>query len=270
MKILVVDGFFRNDSAVLVCENALSGNVLQLNLIAFYPRQCNAQDENLCKKQFQEQLKDTLNQMLVFSLKIQFDNKQFENIDVQLCDLLEMTMPVKSVKSFRLLARSSCPLQVGTINLVQISGASGTRIYDDNSKTQLTVSLYEDMAYRLHIRFTCNRNSGDYNCDLSQNVNIWIDYNDNQYEDEGETQLFQRYQSNTNNQNRNSYDFELYIPTINQREIRGGVHRMRLTVTPDDEYERECGLNNHKETREYTVNIVPKTTYTYSGKTRRK
>ena len=243
MKILVVDGFFRNDSAVLVCENALSGNVLQLNLIAFYPRQCNAQDENLCKKQFQEQLKDTLNQMLVFSLKIQFDNKQFENIDVQLCDLLEMTMPVKSVKSFRLLARSSCPLQVGTINLVQISGASGTRIYDDNSKTQLTVSLYD---------------------------NIWIDYNDNQYEDEGETQLFQRYQSNTNNQNRNSYDFELYIPTINQREIRGGVHRMRLTVTPDDEYERECGLNNHKETREYTVNIVPKTTYTYSGKTRRK
>jgi hypothetical protein len=41
---------------------------------------------------------------------------------------------------------------------------------------------------------------------------------------------------------------------------------MRLTVTPSEEYQRDCGYAASPETRDYTVNIVPKAAYAYAGK----
>lgn len=128
----------------------------------------------------------------------------------------------------------------------------------------MTVTLYEDMTYRLHIQFDCNgQSNGDSsntNCDLSQTINVWIDYNDNGYDDNNENQILHHIQTN-NNVLGNTNDLELYIPSINNNNIKTGIHRMRLTVIPSAEYQRECGNTDEKETREYTVNIVPKVSY---------
>lgn len=176
---------------------------------------------------------------------------------------------------FMLLAKSLCTMNVGRIVLVQMAGAYGTRIHDDTRLNEisnndqyeqhLTVTLYEDMTYRLHIQFNCNGQSnrdllGNI-CDLSQDVNVWIDFNDNGFDDDESRLLHDTRSDNNNNIPGNTIDLELYIPAIDRSNTRTGLHRMRLTVIPNEEYQRECGTTEHKETREYTVNIVPKSTY---------
>jgi hypothetical protein len=163
-------------------------------------------------------------------------------------------------------------LNVGKITLVQLTGEGGTRIQDDvrinaasnddQYRQYLTVTLYEDTTYRLNVQFDCNgqrlRNSKN-NCDPSQIVNVWIDFNDNEYDDR-ESRVLNRIQANRNTP-RNTYDLDLYIPVIDNRNTKSGIHRMRLTVTASEEYQRDCGAIDNKETREYTVNIIPKATY---------
>ena len=50
-------------------------------------------------------------------------------------------------------------------------------------------------------------------------------------------------------------------PYIDGRNTKTGPHRMRLTVTPSKEYQRDCGIIEYPETRDYTINIVPKARY---------
>lgn len=177
---------------------------------------------------------------------------------------------------YMVLKQSRCALNLGRIILVQMNGALESRIQDDvrisavpdndQYRQQRTVTLYEDTTYQLYVQLDCSRQS-DRNtlqsrCDLSQNVKVWIDYNDNDYDD-GESRILQRVRSSANRPE-NTYDLELYIPAIDSRNIRAGPHRMRLTIVPNEEYERECGTIQYLETREYTVNMIPKARY--SGK----
>ena len=174
------------------------------------------------------------------------------------------------------LKQSRCSLNIGRIILVEISGEFQSRIHDDvrtnaigvnnEYREELTVMLYEEMTYRLQVQVKCNRQS-DGNmlqdrCDLSQNVKVWIDLNDNEYDD-GESRILQHVRPNINVLS-NTYDLELYIPPIDGRNIRAGSHHMHVSVVPNEEYQRECGTVQYPETREYTVNILPKATH--SGK----
>ena len=152
-------------------------------------------------------------------------------------------------------------------------GASGSRIQDDtrvnaisndaHNRQGLSVTLYEDTTYQLHVQFECTGRSGrPIRCGLSQAVNVWIDFNDNGFDDR-ESRDLQRTQSNGNTA-RNTNDWQLYIPAIDGTNTRSGLHRMRLSVVRNEKYRRECGTTDYKETREYTVNIIPKVSY--SGK----
>lgn len=172
--------------------------------------------------------------------------------------------------------QSRCALNIGRIVLVQMNGALESRIQDDarlnaapnddQYRQQLSATVYEDTTYRLHVQFECSRQS-DRNrlqarCGRNQNLKAWIDYNGNDYDD-GESRVLQRIRSNMNRLE-NVDDFELYVPAIDARNIQAGSHRMRLTVTPNEQYERDCGTIQYPETREYTINVVPKARY--SGK----
>ncbi len=183
-----------------------------------------------------------------------------------------LVAPVWIGNPYTELKQSLCNLDFVRIILVQMTGAQGSRIQDDTRlasisnedqyQQQRTVTLYEDTTYRLHVQFDCNGQSDRNTCDFSQNVKVWIDFNDNGYDD-GESRVLRRIRSNPNLPE-NTYDLELYIPDIDGRNTRAGLHRMSLTVVPSDEYQRDCGTTDFQESREYTVNIVPKGTY--SGK----
>lgn len=167
--------------------------------------------------------------------------------------------------------QSRCTSNIGRIILFQMTGALESRIQDDvllsaapnndqYRQQELSVTVYEDTTYRLHVQVECDRQSD--RCGLNQNLKVWIDFNGNDYDD-GESRVLQRVRSNTNRLD-NINDYELYIPAINVRNIQAGSHRMRLTVTPNEEYERDCGAIQYPQTREYTINVVPKARY--SGK----
>lgn len=157
--------------------------------------------------------------------------------------------------------------------VVQLSGEDGTQIQDDSQinvlsndnqyRQYLTVTLYEDTTYRLSIQYDCNgqtrKKPRQNSCSISQNINVWIDFNDNEYDD-GESRVIKRIQRNRNGPS-NTYDFDLYIPALDNRNIRSGLHRMRLTVSPTEKYQRECGNVGYTESREYKVNILPKSRY---------
>jgi hypothetical protein len=83
----------------MVCENPLSGNILQLNIITVYPRQCVSQKENMCKIQFVEQLKNMFSQMLIIPVTIYFDENRFKTVDIKICRLTQITGKTESDNS---------------------------------------------------------------------------------------------------------------------------------------------------------------------------
>ncbi len=96
-------------------------------------------------------------------------------------------------------------------------------------------------------------------------MNVWIDLNNDERYDEPETRVPDQWSLH-------SYiplgisDFEISIPTINELSRRKGSHRIRFIAKPNEEYRRKCGNIDYRETQEYTINIVPKTS-TYGGST---
>jgi hypothetical protein len=184
-----------------------------------------------------------------------------------------LLVPADIAAPYMLLKKSTCSLNIGKIVLVQMVGEYESRIQDDTranailnddqNRQSLTVTLYEDTIYRLHVQLDCGGQLGrdpfGNVCDLSQNVNVWIDFNDNGF-DNAERRVLRRPSSNSYISS-GTYDLEISIPLIDGRNTKAGLHRMRLAVMPSKKYRRECGTVKYKETREYTVNIVPKATY---------
>jgi len=185
--------------------------------------------------------------------------------DILFCEFL--VVPVDIGSPYMALKQSRCSLSIGKIALVQMAGEQGSYIRDDiqtnaisnneQNRQQVTVTLYEDTTYRLHVQFNCDRQSA---CDLSQNVNAWIDFNDDGYDEDGESRVSTRPSSNNYNTG-GTHDVEVYVPSIDGWRTKTGPHRMRLTVTPSEEYQRDCGSIDYPETRDYTINIVPKARY---------
>ncbi|CAF1451894.1 unnamed protein product, partial [Rotaria sp. Silwood1] len=149
-------------------------------------------------------------------------------------------------------------------------GERGTRIQDDMQTTALsndnryqqylTATVYEDSFYRLLVQLDCGGQlSGDTQetpCSRYLSVTVWIDFNDNGL-DESESRLLQPAWS-SNDVPTGTYNLDVNIPKIDGRTTKAGVHRMLVTVMASEDYQRECGSFPYKETREYTVDVIPK------------
>lgn len=168
------------------------------------------------------------------------------------------------------LKKSTCQLNVGRIARVQMTGEEGSYILDDRRKNTndqnrqyLTITLYEDTTYRLNIQFLCgrqlNRASASTICDVDQNINVWIDFNDNGFE-ESERRIVS-YSSSDRYRSSGQYDLDISIPSIDERYIKSGYHRMRLSATINKDYRRTCSKVRIRQIRDYTVHILPKARY---------
>ncbi|CAF1132089.1 unnamed protein product, partial [Didymodactylos carnosus] len=178
--------------------------------------------------------------------------------------------PVNSAARSIALKNSGCALCINKIGLVQMSGELESRIQDDvrtnviltdrQNRQYLTVTVYEESIYRLLVYLDCGGqlDGGSLNspCSRSLSVTVWIDFNDNEFDD-AESRVLRRSWSDYDTPT-GIYELEIRIPTIDGRNTKFGLHRMRLTVMPSEEYQRECGTIGYQETIDYTINIVPK------------
>ena len=165
---------------------------------------------------------------------------------------------------------SRCTQSIGRILLVQLTGEHGSTIQDDlrtngyKYQQQPTISLYEDTNYRLHIEFDCSqarsRYPSDNSCELSQDVNVWINFDgDSSY---GSKTLISPRSRPNNYVSGNSYDLDIRIPSIDGRVIRSGQYRMQIAAVPTEAYLSACGTADFESTRASTVNVIAKSTYT--------
>ena len=150
-----------------------------------------------------------------------------------------------------------------------MTGELGTHIRDDTplntlvspnqNRHHLAVTLYENTVYRIRIQLDCDRPTSkgiyDTNCNLAREVNAWIDVNNDERFDETEGRFLNRGPLRTS-VGLGLYDFEISIPAIDGRILRSGTHRVRISVSPNKEYQDKCGQNGNTELREYTFNII--------------
>ena len=167
-----------------------------------------------------------------------------------------------------------CSQPNGKIVLVLMAGEQGTQIRDNiptnivlrqnQNRHHLAVSLYDSTTYRLRVQLSCRQNSdgswSDVNCNLAQDVNVLIDSNNDGRYDESESRIVRRWPLH-GSVPLGIYDFEIDIPTFDNRLTRSDSHGLRIVVKPSDEYTKKCGQINHYEERDYTINIIPKPVY---------
>jgi hypothetical protein len=153
-----------------------------------------------------------------------------------------------------------------------MAGEQGTQIRDNiltnvllrenQNRHHLAVTLFENTIYRLRIQLDCYQVSGgalpDVNCNFAQDVNVFIDFNNDERFDEVESRVPQRWPLRSSLP-LGIFDFEIDIPVIDRLNTRSGPHRMRIVAVPSEEYRKKCGTTDYRETREYTINIIPRT-----------
>ena len=155
--------------------------------------------------------------------------------------------------------------------LVLVGGEHETFIRDDastntaisgyNSRDKTAVTLFGDTIYLIRVRLDCpSPNGGDsleIDCNLAHHVNVWIDLNDDGKYDESESRVHHRATIDEESPG-HGYDLQIIIPVIDGTYTKAGQHRMRLGVMRSEAYRRNCGDAGHSDTREYTVNIIPR------------
>ena len=167
-----------------------------------------------------------------------------------------------------------CKQKNGKIALVIMAGEQGTHIRDNipattllrenQNRHHLAITLYENTIYRIRIQLDCfaHYKGGlpDGDCNVAQDVNVLIDFNNDERFDEAESRVPHRWPL-PNSMSLGVYDLELNIPAIDRVNTKLGPHRMRIVIMPSEEYRRICGNTDYREVREYTVNIIPKAAY---------
>jgi hypothetical protein len=152
-----------------------------------------------------------------------------------------------------------------------MDGVQGTQIHDEtqsntmvsnyDNQQHFAITLYEDTVNVLRIRLNCAQqyleNLLDYDCRLVHHVDVWIDLNGDGNFDETENRVYQRSPINSDIP-RDTYNFQISIPPIDDWSTKTGLHRMRIKLIPSEVYTRKCGNSDYSEIREYIVNIVPK------------
>lgn len=153
-----------------------------------------------------------------------------------------------------------------------MAGEQGTHIRDNiatnnilpenQNRHHLALSVYEGTMYRIRIQLDCfphwKGGFPDPGCNVAQDVNVLIDFNNDDRFDESESRVPIRWPLH-NSMALGIYDLDIEIPGVNGHNIQSGSHRMRVVATPSDEYTRKCGKTDYRETREYTITILSKT-----------
>lgn len=144
-------------------------------------------------------------------------------------------------------------------------GESNSRIQDgisaeNEDQSYLTASVYGDSIYPLRVQLDCDaqtgRDSSSNPCSSSLSIVAWIDYNDNEFDDTESALLGRSWSDNA--APTGAYELNIRIPSIDGRIIKPGLHRLRLTVMPSAEYQRDCGSFNYQEIKDYSVNVLRK------------
>lgn len=165
----------------------------------------------------------------------------------------------------------SCSTTPGKIKLVLIGGELETYIRDDTStntaasgyynRQNLVVTLFGDTIYLIRVYLDCPAPYGidsvGNDCNLAHHMDAWIDLNDNGKFDEFENRVHHRLPIDAET-SVHGYDLQVSIPVIDATHLAAGQHRMRIGVMRSEAYRANCDDSGYSETREYTVNIIPR------------
>jgi hypothetical protein len=128
----------------------------------------------------------------------------------------------------------------------------------------MAVTVYEHTVYLIRIQLDCfwqlDRDLFENGCNLAQDVNVWVDLNDDGRFDDSEVGAPYRWPV-TSYMPQGIYDLQIHVPLINERYIKTGRHLMRVVAMSSDHYRRICGRTDYNETRDYTVNIIDRMRY---------
>ncbi|CAF3216515.1 unnamed protein product [Rotaria sp. Silwood2] len=128
----------------------------------------------------------------------------------------------------------------------------------------MAVTLFEHTVYMLRIQLDCSSQWRTVltatGCNLAQDVNVWIDLNDDGNFDQSEIGTPYRWPV-TSYMAEGIYDIQIYVPALGNRYIRNGPHRMRIVVIPSEYYRRACRYHEYNQTREYMVTVIPRMKY---------
>ncbi|CAF1097358.1 unnamed protein product [Rotaria sordida] len=303
----VADALFRHHSISkgIVCEDPLSGNILQLNMITFYPAD-STEEETMptaakikakqavmpfaAPKKLARNIPRSINRQ--YSALQRVDERTTKSGPHRM--LLTVTpsaeyqrecgdFPYKETREYsvNVIRRERptvpptppaiCPLSVARINLVIMAGEKGTEIRDDKptntnflNQHHMAVTLFEHTVYLLRIQLDCSSQLRTEltatGCNLAQDVNVWIDLNDDGKFDESESGTPYRWPV-TSYMAEGIYDIQIYVPLLDSRNIRNGPHKMRISVVPSNYYRSTCASYEYNEAREYSVTIIPRMKY---------
>jgi len=155
-----------------------------------------------------------------------------------------------------------------------MAGERGTQIRDDiykntlindsHNRHHMSVTIYENTIYLMRIQLDCswqlNSDLFEKGCNLAQDVNVWIDINNDGIFDQSEVRAPHRWPV-TSYMPEGIYDIQISIPAIDDTYTRSRRHQMQIVVMQNENYRRICGYNDYNETREYTINIIPRIKY---------
>lgn len=178
--------------------------------------------------------------------------------------------PANYADSNRIAGWVGCNLCLNKIGLVTMDGDDGSSINDDartyshgQYRRAFVITLYEDSLHHLRVQLDCGGYFGDDStntaCSGSLSAQLWIDYNDNGYDDD-ESRLMRRGWS-ANSAPNGAFDLDVQVPSIDDRSTRVGTHTMRVMIMPSHEYISRCGTVDYRETKEYTVNLIRRPRY---------
>ncbi|CAF5125424.1 unnamed protein product, partial [Rotaria sp. Silwood1] len=175
-----------------------------------------------------------------------------------------------------------CSVGNSAIFFVNVLGEQNTEIRDDmkqcsstnnyRDRSDLTVTLFDNTAYTLHIELSCVQQSGygstysqdpsvfGRNCRDSRYLGMWIDFNnDGTFDDNAERLIPNNWYRDDPRMTQNDISFT--IPQIDGRYNVGGQHRMRVILTQDARNRKACQNTGYGEVRDYTVQIIQTPTY---------
>lgn len=168
---------------------------------------------------------------------------------------------------------SDCSVGPARIMLISMLGHQDTEIRDrtpanaaisdSQNQRHSNVTLYENSVNVLRMQLDCGQQPRDElvndSCSLTYHINVWIDLNDDGTLDDFENRVIHRSLVSSQGQ-RGLYDLEVCVPAIDGTHTKAGRHRMHLSLMPNEDYRRACGSVDYRETREYTVHVIPKAT----------
>ena len=170
-------------------------------------------------------------------------------------------------------SNSDCSVDPARIMFISLPGHEDTEIRDqplantaisgNQNQHHTNVTFYESSVNLLRMQLDCGQESRNGllndSCSLTYHVNVWIDLNDDGTLDDFENRVMRRSLVSSQGQ-RGIYYLEVCVPAIDGTHTKAGRHRMHLSLMPSEDYRRACSSVDYRETREYTVNVIPKAT----------